>query len=59
MQNGFVESFNGSFRDQCLNETQFTTLAQARSQITVWKITTQTDRTPHWETSRPMNSQGK
>lgn len=23
MQNGFVESFNGSFRDECLNETLF------------------------------------
>lgn len=37
MQNGFVESFNGSFRDECLNETLFTTLAEARSQITAWK----------------------
>lgn len=24
MQNGFIESFNGSFRDECLNETPFT-----------------------------------
>ena len=23
MQNGFIESFNGSFRDGCLNETLF------------------------------------
>ena len=23
MQNGFIESFNGSFRDECLNETLF------------------------------------
>jgi putative transposase len=37
MQNGFVESFNGSFRDECLNETLFSTLAEARSQITAWK----------------------
>ncbi|MBD9641946.1 transposase [Ensifer sp. ENS07] len=29
MQNGFVESFNGSFRDECLNETLFSSLAQA------------------------------
>ena len=27
MQNGFVESFNGSFRDKCLNETLFSSLA--------------------------------
>jgi len=34
MQNGFVESFNGSFRDECLNETLFSSLTQAREQIT-------------------------
>jgi transposase InsO family protein len=27
MQNGFIESFNGSFRDECLNETLFSSLA--------------------------------
>jgi len=37
MQNGFVESFNGSFRDECLNETLFSSLAEARKQITAWK----------------------
>lgn len=37
MQNGFVESFNGSFRDECLNETLFSSLPQARLQITNWK----------------------
>ena len=37
MQNGFVESFNGSFRDECLNETLFSSLADARHQITLWK----------------------
>ena len=37
MQNGFVESFNGSFRDECLNETLFSSLAEARKQITTWK----------------------
>jgi putative transposase len=37
MQNGFVESFNGSFRDECLNETLFSTLSQARHHITEWK----------------------
>jgi putative transposase len=29
-QNGFVESFNGKLRDECLNEEVFTTLAEAR-----------------------------
>ncbi|GAB5460705.1 MAG: hypothetical protein HoeaKO_07960 [Hoeflea alexandrii] len=28
MQNGFVESFNGSFRDECLNETLFSSPTQ-------------------------------
>jgi len=37
MQNAFVESFNGSFRDECLNETLFTSLAEARSKIKEWK----------------------
>ncbi len=27
MQNGFVESFNGKLRDECLNETLFSNLA--------------------------------
>ena len=31
MQNGYIESFNGRFRDECLNEQWFETLHQARS----------------------------
>ena len=37
MQNAFVESFNGSFRDELLNETLFSSLAEAREKITAWK----------------------
>ena len=37
MQNGFVESFNGSFRDECLNETLFSSLAEARTRINSWQ----------------------
>ena len=37
MQNAFIESFNGSFRDECLNETLFSSLVQARAAITAWK----------------------
>jgi putative transposase len=29
MQNGYIESFNGKFRDECLNEQWFETLPQA------------------------------
>lgn len=37
MQNGYIESFNGKFRDECLNEQWFETLAQARAAIAVWR----------------------
>ena len=37
MQNGFIESFNGSFRDECLNETLFSSLTDARHHISLWK----------------------
>ena len=37
MQNGLVESFNGSFRDECLNETLFTSLDETRNKIKEWK----------------------
>ena len=37
MQNSFVESYNGSFRDKLLNETLFSSLAEAREKITTWK----------------------
>lgn len=50
MQNGFVESFNGSFRDECLNETLFLSLTQARAAITEWK--------EDYGTSRPHSSLG-
>jgi putative transposase len=36
-QNAFVESFNGKFRDECLNEEVFTNLAEARSVIEQWR----------------------
>jgi putative transposase len=37
MENGYVESFNGRFRDECLNENWFRDLADAREKITHWK----------------------
>ncbi len=33
MQKGFVESFNGSFRDGCLNGTLFSSRPHARAEI--------------------------
>ncbi len=37
MQNGYIESFNGKFRDECLNEQWFETLQQARTAIAAWR----------------------
>ncbi len=37
MQNGYIESFNGKFRDECLNEHWFETLPQARAAIAAWR----------------------
>jgi len=36
-QNAYVESFNGRFRDECLNEHWFTSLLQARTVIEIWR----------------------
>lgn len=37
-QNAFIESFNGKFRDECLNGHWFTTLEDARRSIEEWRI---------------------
>ncbi len=37
MQNGFVERFNGRFRDECLNEHLFAGLGHARQLIAAWR----------------------
>ena len=36
-QNGFIENFDGRFRDELLNEALFSTLTDARTQIATWK----------------------
>ncbi len=36
-QNAFVESFNGKLRDECLNETLFTSVRQARVVLAAWQ----------------------
>jgi putative transposase len=35
--NAFVESFNGKFRDECLNENRFLTLIEAQTIIEAWR----------------------
>ena len=37
MQNALVESFNGRFRDECLNENLFFDIQQARTTIENWR----------------------
>src|SRR5436190_17842685 len=53
MQNAFVESFNGRLRDEFLNETLFTSLAQARVALGCWRAD-YNDTRPHsqlgWKT---------
>jgi putative transposase len=36
-QNGFIESFNGSLRDELLNEGIFDTLDDARRKLALWR----------------------
>ena len=36
-QNAFIESFNGSLRDECLNEELFDSLADARRKLALWR----------------------
>jgi len=36
-QNAYIESFNGRFRDECLNENWFASLADARRRIEDWR----------------------
>ena len=37
-QNGFIESFNGRFRDECLNEHWFSDIVHARKIINDWRL---------------------
>ena len=48
--NAFVESFNGRFRDECLNTHWFLSLADARAKIEAWRR--------HYNESRPHTSLG-
>lgn len=36
-QNGFIESFNGRFRDECLNEHWFSVIIHERKIINEWR----------------------
>ena len=45
-QNAFIESFNARLRDELLNETLFTSLAQVRAVLATWR-TDYNDVRPH------------
>ncbi len=38
IENAYVESFNGKFRDECLNEHWFVSLADAKAAIEAWRV---------------------
>ena len=46
MQNGYIESFNGKLRDECLNENWFLSLQQAKQLIEKWRLDYNLER-PH------------
>lgn len=50
-QNAYIESFNGKFRDECLNENWFTSLEHAKATISAWRR--------DYNEVRPHNSLGK
>lgn len=44
--NAFIESFNGRFREECLNQHYFTSLAEARATAETWRVEYNEER-PH------------
>jgi putative transposase len=49
-QNAYIESFNGRFRDECLNEHVFTSVAHAQAVIESWR--------PEYNEERPKKGLG-
>jgi putative transposase len=45
-QNGYIESFNGKLRDECLNENIFTSLQEAKRLVEAWREE-YNERRPH------------
>lgn len=46
VENAYIESFNGKFRDECLNENWFMSLFQAREIVETWRMDYNQER-PH------------
>lgn len=51
MQNGYIESFNGKLRDECLNEHWFVSLVEARHVTTAYRH--------HYNEERPHSALGQ
>ncbi len=51
MQNGYIESFNGKLRDECLNEHWFTSVTEARCVTAGYRR--------HYNTERPHSALGQ
>ena len=51
MQNGYIESFNGKLRDECLNEHWFVSLADARQLTAEYRY--------HYNEERPHSALGR
>ena len=55
VENAYVESFNGRFRDECQNSHEFVSLEDSRRKIEAWRID-YNDHRPHsslgWLTPR-------
>jgi transposase InsO family protein len=47
-QNADIESFNGRFQDECLNEHWFTSMAQAQTFIEAWRREDNEERPKKW-----------
>jgi len=50
-QNAFVESFNGTFRNECLNQNWFLSIQEARGIIEGWRVEYNAER-PHSSLSK-------
>jgi putative transposase len=55
VENAYIESFNGKFRDECLNEHWFVSMADAQIAIEAWRVDYNTVR-PHSAWARRSES---
>ena len=67
VDNAYIESFNGSFRDECLNVNWFLSIEDARKKIEAWRNdynqwrphTSLGDLTPQQYAEEKAKKQGK